>query len=112
MAEGHVFACNKFEAIVGSDIPRLTGKTIGVDFQATHGLAVPGRPPDIHMQHWTVVGVLAPTHTAIDRCVYHPPSQLLHHCRARGRPGRPGASSAKAKPPIPFDPDADRIIPI
>jgi len=69
-SDGRVFAWNKFEAIVGSDIPRLTGKGIGTTFQATHGTPVPGEPPDIHMQVWKVVGVLAPTHTAIDRCVY------------------------------------------
>jgi putative ABC transport system permease protein len=69
---GQVFAGNKFEAIVGSDIPRLTGKDIGSTFQATHGTPIPGQPPDIHMQVWKVVGVLKPTHTAIDRVVYIP----------------------------------------
>src|SRR5262249_37174471 len=72
IAQGQVFAGNKFEAIVGSDIPRLTGVTIGSVFQATHGIPVPGIKPDIHMQKWKVVGVLAPTHTAIDRVVYIP----------------------------------------
>jgi putative ABC transport system permease protein len=72
IAEGKLFAGNKFEAVVGSDIPKLTGKGIGTTFQATHGLAIPGQPPDIHMQVWTVVGVLKPTHTAIDRVVFIP----------------------------------------
>jgi putative ABC transport system permease protein len=72
IAEGRAFAGNKFEAIVGSDIPRLTGNGIGTTLQATHTPASPGHPADIHMQQWTVVGVLAPTHTAIDRVVYIP----------------------------------------
>jgi putative ABC transport system permease protein len=72
IAEGRIFAANKFEAIVGSDIPRLTKNGIGTTFQATHTPASPGHPADIHMQHWKVVGVLAPTHTAIDRVVYIP----------------------------------------
>jgi putative ABC transport system permease protein len=72
IADGKVFASNKFEAIVGSDIPGLTGKGVGTTFQATHGIPIPGQPPDIHMQVWKIVGVLKPTHTAIDRCVYIP----------------------------------------
>jgi putative ABC transport system permease protein len=72
VAEGRIFAGNKFEAIVGSDIPKLTGTGIGVEFQATHTPAIGNTPADIHMQKWKVVGVLAPTHTAIDRVVYIP----------------------------------------
>jgi putative ABC transport system permease protein len=72
IADGRVFAPNKFEAVVGSDIPMLTGKGIGTTFQATHGTPVPGAPQDVHKQLWTIVGVLAPTHTAIDRVVYIP----------------------------------------
>jgi putative ABC transport system permease protein len=72
VADGRVFASNKFEAVLGSEIPRLTGLKIGDQFQATHGTPTPGQPPDIHMQKWTVVGVLAPTHTANDRVLYIP----------------------------------------
>jgi putative ABC transport system permease protein len=70
--QGKIFASNKFEAVVGSDIPRLTGLKLGDIFQATHGTPAPGQAPDIHMQKWTVVGVLAPTHTANDRVLYIP----------------------------------------
>jgi putative ABC transport system permease protein len=70
--QGVVFTPNKFQAIVGSDIPKLTGKSVGDTFQATHGTPTPGLPPDIHMQVWKITGVLAPTHTAIDRVVYIP----------------------------------------
>jgi putative ABC transport system permease protein len=72
IAEGRLFANNKFEAIIGSDISRLTGKKIGDTFQATHGTYVRGVKPDLHMQVWKIVGVLAPTHTAIDQVVYIP----------------------------------------
>jgi hypothetical protein len=71
-AEGHCFAPNKFEAVVGSDIPRLTGKAIGATFQATHGIPIPGHKPDVHPPAWRVVAVLARTHTAIDRTLYIP----------------------------------------
>jgi putative ABC transport system permease protein len=72
IADGRVFAANKFEAVVGSEIPNLTGKGIGAQFLATHGTPIPGEPADVHKQQWTIVGVLAPTHTAIDRVVYIP----------------------------------------
>jgi putative ABC transport system permease protein len=72
IAQGRIFASNKFEAVVGSDIPRLTGKDIGSTFLATHGTPVPGEPAEVHKQEWTVVGVLAPTHTAMDRVIYIP----------------------------------------
>jgi putative ABC transport system permease protein len=72
MDQGRVFAPNKFQAVVGSDIPRLTGLSIGSIFQATHGIPLPSEKPDIHAEKWTVVGILAPTHTAIDRVLYIP----------------------------------------
>jgi putative ABC transport system permease protein len=72
MAQGRVFAADKFEAIVGSDVPRLTAVKIGDEIQATHGNPSPQQTPDVHPEHWKVVGVLAPTHTAADRVVYIP----------------------------------------
>jgi putative ABC transport system permease protein len=106
IASGHAFAFNKFEAVVGSDIPRLTGKTVGSDFQATHGTPIPGEKPDIHMQHWTVVGVLAPTHTAIDRCVYIP--LLSFYTIAEHGAGLVAQNALrKGNAPDTFDPDSD-----
>ncbi|MDP9174074.1 MAG: ABC transporter permease [Planctomycetota bacterium] len=72
IADGHIYAPNKFEAVIGSDVARLTNLKVGVTFQATHGIPAPGTKPDIHPETWTVVGVLAPTHTAIDRVLYIP----------------------------------------
>jgi putative ABC transport system permease protein len=72
IADGRVFAPNKFEAIIGSDLARITDLHIGKIFQATHGMPQPGEIPDIHAEKWTVVGVLKPTHTSADRVVYIP----------------------------------------
>jgi putative ABC transport system permease protein len=70
--QGQVFASNKFEAIIGSDLARLTDLRIGSIFQATHGMPQPGETPDIHAEKWKVVGILKPTHTSADRVVYIP----------------------------------------
>lgn len=71
-AEGHVFHPEKFEAVIGSEVPARTGLKIGSTFRATHGMPGPNETPDIHEQIWTVVGILAPTHTAADRALYIP----------------------------------------
>ncbi|MCC6423841.1 MAG: FtsX-like permease family protein [Phycisphaerales bacterium] len=72
VTQGHVFHPRKFQAILGSDIPKLTGLTLNGTFKATHGLPLPNQVPDIHSQQWTVVGILKPTHTAADRAIYIP----------------------------------------
>lgn len=71
-AQGNCFANNKFEAVVGSEVARLTGKSLGDAIQATHTIATPGHAADVHPQKWKIVGVLAPTNTPIDRTVYIP----------------------------------------
>jgi putative ABC transport system permease protein len=71
LAEGRVFHPRKFEAIVGSKIPELTGLKIGDSFQATHGLADTTRA-DVHAEAWEVVGVLERTGTAADEAIYIP----------------------------------------
>lgn len=70
--QGKVFAANRFEAIIGSDLAQLTDLKIGTIFQATHGMPQPGEIPDIHAEKWTVVGILKKTHTSADRVVYIP----------------------------------------
>jgi putative ABC transport system permease protein len=70
--QGRVFSGNKFEAIIGSELARLTDLRIGSIFQATHGMPLPGETPDIHAEKWKVVGILKPTHTSADRVVYIP----------------------------------------
>lgn len=69
-APGKVFNEHKFEAVIGSDVSKLAKLKLGDTFQATHGMPLPGQKPDVHDEKWTVVGVLAPTHTAADKCIY------------------------------------------
>lgn len=77
LASGTCFHLRRFEAVVGSDIAARKqaghgGLKIGDTFHATHGMGNQEGPPDIHPEIWTVVGVLAPTHTAADRSIYIP----------------------------------------
>jgi putative ABC transport system permease protein len=76
LADGHDFAPEKFEALIGSDVAKLSDLKIGSTFRATHGMPLPGETPDIHKTVWTVVGVLKPTHTAADRVVFLPYKSL------------------------------------
>lgn len=69
---GSVFHPRKFEAIIGSDIPKLTGLNVGGTFHASHGTPAPGQKEDVHDETWSVVGVLKPTHTAADRVIFIP----------------------------------------
>src|SRR5687767_12619717 len=64
LLQGEVFHPEKFEAVIGSDVTKLTGLKLNDTFKATHGAPQPGQTPDEHDTVWTVVGVLAPTKTA------------------------------------------------
>lgn len=72
VAQGRVFAPDKFEAVIGSDVTERTGLKLGDRFKATHGLPKPNETPDEHDALWTVVGVLEKTHTASDRVLFIP----------------------------------------
>ena len=72
LSEGRVFHPGKFEAVIGSDITKITGLKLGDKFKATHGGSRPGQAPDEHDTQWTVVGVLKPTKTANDRVLFIP----------------------------------------
>lgn len=73
IAQGRIFHPQKLEAIIGSEVTKLTGLKLGDKFFATHGAATPGQAPDEHKDiEWEVVGVLAPTHTAADKVLYIP----------------------------------------
>ena len=76
LAQGRDFVPDKFEAVIGSEIAQKTDLKLGSTFKATHGFPTPGQTPDIHPTVWTVVGVLAPTHTASDRVVFIPHKSL------------------------------------
>jgi putative ABC transport system permease protein len=71
-AEGRSFVGRKFEAVVGSEVAKHLGLTVGKTFQATHGFPGLKDIPDVHPEVWTVVGVLNETHTANDRCLFIP----------------------------------------
>jgi hypothetical protein len=70
--QGRIYHAWKFEAVIGSEVAQSTGLHLGSKFQATHGSPLPSETPDIHPEHWEVVGILKPTHTAADRCLFIP----------------------------------------
>lgn len=70
-AQGKSFHARKFQAVIGSDIPKLAGLKMGDKLQVAHDAPAGGKP-DVHEEKWEVVGVLKPTHTANDRCVFIP----------------------------------------
>ena len=72
LADGRWYHAWKFEAVIGSDVAKKTGLKVGSPFHATHGNPGPKEIPDVHAEIWNVVGVLKPTHTAADRCLYIP----------------------------------------
>lgn len=72
LSDGRMFHPRRFEAVVGSEVPRLLNKTLGDRFQITHGLPGANQRPDVHQEQWTIVGVLKPTHTANDRALFVP----------------------------------------
>jgi putative ABC transport system permease protein len=72
IAQGRVFHPKKFEAVIGSEVTKLTGLKLGDKFKATHGLPAENQKPDEHEELWEVVGVLAPTHTAADKNLFIP----------------------------------------
>jgi putative ABC transport system permease protein len=114
IAQGRVFNAQKFEAIIGSEMTQRTGLKIGDSFKATHGMPKPGEQPDEHDQLWTVVGVLAPTHTAADRVVFIPLTSfyaISEHeeglkqqaeLKAGVAPSSPPAKHDQEPPPPPF----------
>jgi putative ABC transport system permease protein len=71
-ADGHCFAPNRFEAVLGSDVALKSDLKIGSTFQATHGETMPKNDPDIHPEVWKVVGILKKTLTANDGCIFIP----------------------------------------
>lgn len=93
VADGRIFYPWKLEAVIGSEVARNAGLSVGSQFQATHGSPAPGQPVDIHPEKWTVVGVLKPTHTAADRCLYIP--LLSFYCIAEHGSGLRGHKNAR-----------------
>ncbi|MDE1147161.1 MAG: ABC transporter permease [Azospirillaceae bacterium] len=68
-AEGRMFAA-AMEATVGASVARAAGLRVGDTIAGSHGLT-PGGEVHAHMPY-TIVGILAPTGTVVDRLVLTP----------------------------------------
>jgi putative ABC transport system permease protein len=65
-ASGHVFS-GDFEAVIGAEVARQTGLTVGQTFVGTHGEAEEG---EAHAhQPYKVTGILQPAYNVLDRLV-------------------------------------------
>lgn len=68
-AQGENFKADEpFQAVIGATVARETAMTVGSTFQAIHG--VPEQGGKAHKQDFTIVGVLEPTGTPVDRGMF------------------------------------------
>jgi putative ABC transport system permease protein len=67
---GRNFQMGKMEAVVGSYAARKLGWRVGSHFHPHHGLSEEGGHE--HEEEYTVVGILEPTNTPVDRVVWIP----------------------------------------
>ena len=72
LGQGRVFAPDKFEAVIGSDVAAREKMTIGSKFKASHGQPTEGMEEHVHEHEWEVVGILKPTQTANDGVLFIP----------------------------------------
>lgn len=66
MREGRLWRA-PFEAVLGADVARGLAMPLGARFTGSHGLAEGGAAHEAHP--YTVVGILAPTGTVLDRLI-------------------------------------------
>jgi putative ABC transport system permease protein len=59
-----------FEAVVGATVAQETDLKVGQQFIAVHGVLPSAEAKEHTDNPWTVVGILAPTHTANDRAIF------------------------------------------
>ena len=59
-----------FEAVIGATVAQEAGLKIGEKFIAAHGVQPTAEAKEHTENPWTVVGILQPTHTAVDRGLY------------------------------------------
>ncbi|WP_438481003.1 ABC transporter permease [Oleiharenicola lentus] len=69
-AGGAVFKTGTREALVGAYAAKKLGWKVGSTFSPYHGIAF--NPEDQHEEVYTVVGVLEPTNTPVDRVIWIP----------------------------------------
>jgi putative ABC transport system permease protein len=75
LAQGRVFNA-PMEVVVGSDVAERFHPALGSPIVGAHGLA---NSDDLHTDFpYTVVGILAPTHTVLDRLVITPVESVWH----------------------------------
>ena len=65
------FQIGKLEAVVGSYAAKKLGWQVGTTFHPSHGLIF-NPQAEQHAETYTVVGVLAPTNTPVDRVIWIP----------------------------------------
>ncbi len=67
---GRFFALGQTEAVVGSYVAQRLGWKVGSHFHPHHGLSAEGGHE--HDEDYTVVGILEPTNTPVDRVIWIP----------------------------------------
>ncbi len=107
IADGRVYHAWKLEAVIGSEVAEKTGLKLNDHFQATHGMPGPNDVPDIHKESWEIVGIMKPTHTAADRCLYIP--LISFYCIAEHEQGLEAHDAVRLGQAAPSQkqPDAD-----
>jgi putative ABC transport system permease protein len=70
VAEGRVFETT-FEAVLGAQVTATWRMSLHDSFQSQHGL-LEGVPGAAHQANYTIVGILKPSHTPLDRAVFVP----------------------------------------
>jgi putative ABC transport system permease protein len=84
----HFFDPERREAVIGSFVAAQTGLRIDDVFQPAHNLVADDHEKP-HDEHYTVVGILAPTNTPVDRVVFIPLEGMYrmggHALRGAGR---------------------------
>ncbi len=68
-ATGGPFQQARWQAVLGSEAAQALRANLGYTFEALHGSEETGH---LHEEEWEVVGILAPTGTAIDKAIYVP----------------------------------------
>jgi putative ABC transport system permease protein len=92
-----------FEAVLGATVAQDTGLKVGQTFIAAHGVEQSPNAEEHTANPWTIVGILAPTHTAADRALYINLDSFyeIEGHEIREKPGK------EAKPAKPEDKDTD-----
>ncbi|MBI5095158.1 MAG: ABC transporter permease [Candidatus Hydrogenedentes bacterium] len=99
LAQGRAFE-HDMEAVIGSEVARETGLTLGKEFYGTHGLIeAPGAQVEGHKHvSYTVVGILKSAGTPNDRAIFCPLSSVWEIHKHDEEPATPTAVGTPASP--------------